>query len=136
MGFQTKIKIHFDEADPAGIAFSGGLFTKLHRCYEEFIEALDQDPTQFFLNPTTLFPLRHVEAEYLGPLLPLKTYCVDIHVKKMGHSSFTLEFTVKDSQKVLARLHSTHVACNKLTMEKSPLPKELKENLEKFVIPQ
>lgn len=136
MSFQTQIKIHFDEADPAGIAFSGGIFTKIHRCYEEFVEALGQNPTQFFLNPEIITPIRHIEADYLQPLLPLQKYDVQIGVLKLGESSFQLQFNVSKESKDLCVVRSTHVCCQKSTMKKCSIPKDLKENLEKFAIPQ
>lgn len=136
MTFETHMKIHFDEADPAGIAFSGGLFTKIHRCYEDFIVALGQDPKQFFLTPEVIFPLRHFEAEYFAPLLPLETYPVHIGVQSMGESHFQLVYKVgpKDQPKALFR--SVHVTVDKASFTKKPIPDDLKLSLEKFVISQ
>ena len=134
MSFETKIKIHFDEADPAGIAFSGGIFTKIHRCYEDFIEALNQDPKEFFLNPKVITPLRHVEVEYFRPLFPLETYDVMIDVLKLSESSFQLQFNIQRDGKTLSSVRSTHVCCLKDNMEKCPIPENLRQNLEKFVI--
>ena len=118
MEFKTAMKIHFDEADPAGIAFSGGLFTKIHRCYEDFIAALDQDLEKFFLTPETIYPLRHFEAEYFAPLLPLKSYDVFIQVLKISDSSFQLQYKVGSSEKPKALFRSTHVAVKKQGFEK------------------
>lgn len=136
MEFETKIKIHFDEADPAGIAFSGGIFTKMHRCYEEFIVALDQDPKQFFLNPSEIYPIRHMEAEYLRPLLPLNEYGVRMTVIKISDSSFQLEFRVANNGNDHCVVRSTHVCVDKSSMKKASLPSQLKESLQKFATPQ
>ena len=136
MTFETEIKIHFDEADPAGIAFSGGLFTKMHRCYEDFIVALEIDPQEFFLNPTVIVPLRHVEADYLRPLRPLQKYQVVVSVTKMSESSFQLQFEVKQKNQNHAVLRSTHVCCSKETLVKCPIPDHLRQSLEKFAAPQ
>lgn len=136
MPFKTQMKIHFDEADPAGIAFSGGLFTKIHRCYEDFVVALDQDPNAFFLNPEVIYPLRHFEGEYLQPLLPLQTYEVFVSVLKISESSFQLEYKVGSYEKPKACFRSTHVAVNRKEFQKISIPDSLKRNLEKFVIPQ
>lgn len=133
MVFKTQMKVHFDEADPAGIAFAGGLFTKMHRCFEEFVEALDQDPKEFFLAGGIVTPLRHIEVEYLGPLFPLETYPVEVSVVSISDSSFRLQFEVKKGPKTLSRLVSTHVCCEQATMAKCPVPTSLAENLKKFV---
>jgi acyl-CoA thioesterase FadM len=136
MAFETSMKIHFDEADPAGVAFSGGLFTKIHRCYEDFIAGLGVNAREFFLSPQTLYPLRHFEAEYLAPLLPLEIYGVSISVIKMGTSSFTLEYKVGEKSKPKAVFRSTHVAVNKEDFTKIEIPQDLKQSLEKFLISQ
>lgn len=136
MVFETKIKVHFDEADPAGIAFSGGIFTKVHRCYEEFIVALDQDPQKFFLNPEMIYPLRHVESEYFRPLFPLQEYGVKVMVLRLSDSSFQLQFDICEEDQILCQVRSTHVCCDKKSMAKASIPENLKQNLEKFVIQQ
>ena len=135
MTFNTEIRIHFDEADPAGIAFSGEILTKMHRCYEEFIEALGLDPKEFFLSPKLIYPLRHVEVEYFKPLLPLSTYKVAIGVTKISDSSFQLQYNVQGSNGDRhCQLRSTHVCVDPAPMKKSDLPDPLRESLKKFVI--
>lgn len=126
------MKIHFDEADPAGIAFSAQLFTKAHHCFEEFIAGIGEDPKAFFLKPEMIYPIRHMEAEYFKPLLPLETYGVEIVVIKLSESSFQLEFQIEDH----CRLRSTHVCVEKASMTKSSIPASLRQNLEKFVSQQ
>lgn len=136
MAFETQIKIHFDEADPAGIAFSGNLFNKIHRCYEDFVEALNQDPQKFFLSPEVIYPLRHYEGEYFKPLMPLQTYSVTIGVLKISDSSFQLEYRIQNSGEAMATFRSTHVAVDPKKFQKISIPENLKSNLEKFVFPQ
>lgn len=136
MAFKTEMKIHFNDADPAGMAFSGGLFTKIHQCYENFIEALGEDPQEFFLKPEVIYPLRHFEGEYFRPLLPLQTYDIEIGSLKISQSSFTLQYDVKKDDQILAQFRSTHVAVQKTDFSKINLPEKLKSNLEKFVIQQ
>ncbi len=135
MVFKTTLKIHFDEADPAGIAFSGGLFTKIHRCFEDYIESL-MDPNEFFFNQDSIFPLRHNEAEYLKPLLPLQTYAVEIAVIRLSESSFQMEFKVLDQNEVSAIVRSTHVCCSAETFKKKPIPDFLRAGLQNYLRPE
>lgn len=136
MHFTSKLKIHFDDCDPAGIAFSGGIFTKMHRCYEEFIAALGENPAEFFLNNDLIVPIRHFEAEYFLPMRPFQEYEVWTQVLRISTSSFQLQYEIKKSERVHAVVRSTHVFCTRATMTKSPIPLPLKENLEKFVVSQ
>ncbi len=133
MAHTTTMKIHFDEADPAGIAFSGGLFTKIHRCFEDFIEAMKIDPNEFFFNRDSIFPLRHNEAEYFKPLLPLKTYSVLISVLRISETSFQMEFKVMDQEVPHAVVRSTHVCCDSQTFTKKPIPDFLRGGLQKHL---
>lgn len=132
--FQTQIKIHFDEADPAGIAFAGHIFKKIHHCYEEFIETIGQKTREFFMGSSLIYPIRHIEVEYFKPLLALKTYQVTIRVKKISESSFRLQFNIKEKDETLSEAYSTHVCCEKQKMKKAVLPKDLKQGLEKYLI--
>ncbi len=136
MTFKTQMKIHFDEADPAGIAFSGGLFTKIHRCYEDFIEALGEDPQKFFLEPELIYPLRRFEVDYHRPLLPLRTYDVEIGVIEISNSSFQLQYQVLAQGQSMAVFRSVHVAVNKADFQKTKISDSLRQNLEKFEIQQ
>ena len=134
MEFQTQIKIHFDEVDPAGIAFAGHIFNKTHRCYEEFIEAIGQNVREFFTGSSFIYPIRHIEVEYLKPLFALKIYQVVIMVKRISESSFQLQFNIREKGETVSKVHSTHVCCEKEKMKKAALPKNLKQRLEKYLI--
>ncbi len=136
MSFKTSFKIHFDEADPAGIAFSGIIFTKAHRCFEKFIEEITQDAHEFFLNSETIYPIRHTETEFMRPFFPLKEYEARVSVVKIGDSSFQLQFELGLKEQVHAVVRTTHVCCDKKTMGKKSLPSRFRESLKSFEIPQ
>lgn len=133
MVFKTSTKIHFNEADPAGIAFSGGLFTKAHQCFEDFIAEITGEAESFFLGSEQIFPIRHMEADFFAPLLPLKEYAVSIRVLKLSDSNFQLGFYFGDDQKPNCVVRSVHVCCNKSNFKKAELPKPLKDRLENFL---
>lgn len=132
MAFQTQMRIHFDEADPAGVAFSAGLLTKIHRCFEDFISGFG--PQNYFFSESLAYPIRHMEAEYLQPLRPLETYPVSVAVERMGQTSFTLVYEVGSPRAVVAR--STHVCCERPEFKKKPLPKPLTEYLKNYLMTQ
>ena len=133
--FQTQIKIHFDEVDPAGIVFAGHVFKKIHRCYEEFIETIGQNSQQFFMDSPLIHPIKHIEVEYFKPLLAFKTYQVTIMVKKISKSGFQLQFNIREKDQTFCQIHSIHVCCEKQKMKKTTLPKDLRQGLEKYLCP-
>ena len=134
MAFSTTTKIHFDEADPAGVAFSGQLFTKMHRCYEGFISHMGISPQDFFLGEKWAYPLRAIDCEYFSPLLALHEYDVEIQVLKISETSFKLGYSVKKQGKLCAKLNSVHVCINKSTGAKAEIPHSLKVGLEKHLL--
>ena len=127
------MKIHFDEADPLGIAFAGNIFRKTHHCYEDFIENLGGDHKEFFMGDTFIYPIRHVEVEYFKPLRPLNHYKVGIHVLHLSEFRFQLQFDIGEPEQLHCQVRSTHVCCKKQKMEKSPIPMDLKHQLEKYL---
>lgn len=133
MAITTTFQVHFDEADPAGIAFSGGLFTKIHRCFESFINAIGLKPADYFLSRETIYPLRHNEAEYFKPLMPFVSYQVIMDVIKLSESSFQMEFTVNSEAGTHAKVRSTHVCCDGSSLQKKPIPSALREGLQKHL---
>ena len=133
MEFQTRIKIHFDEADPAGIAFAGHIFNKIHRCYEDFIETLGQDSRNFFMGTDLIYPIRSMEAQYLKPLLALNTYQMTLLVHSLSESGFQLQFDIKEKDQMFCQVRSTHVCCKKQEMKRTTLPEDLRQGLEKYL---
>lgn len=134
MKFQSQIRIHFDEADPAGIAFFGGIYPKIHRCYEEFLSSMGVDLKEWFLNPEVITPIRHQETEFFAPLLPFEDYQVETHVLRISESSFQLQFEIKQTEKKHCIVKTTHVCCHKKTMEKTRIPEKLVEQLNKYIL--
>lgn len=96
------------------------------------------DPQKFFMDPDIIYPLRHMEADYFGPLFPLHDYQARVQVLKISDSSFTLQFDIEEptNQKVMCQVRSTHVCCLKEGMRKNSIPDDLRQSLEKFVIQQ
>lgn len=133
MAYQSQFQVHFDDADPAGIAFFGNLFTKIHHCYEEFLQAMGVDLKQWFLSPEVIAPIRHSEAEYFKPLFPFETYNVDIKVLSLSESTFRLEFNIHQKGEKNSIVRTTHVCCSAKTFQKVSIPEKLKVELEKFL---
>jgi acyl-CoA thioesterase FadM len=130
--FNTQITIHFDEADPAGIAFSAGLFTKMHRCFETFIAGFDSQA--YFFSDQWAYPIRHMEADYLKPLRPLKNYPVFIYVARLSDTSFEVVYQVGEETDIHAQVRSTHVCCARKGFRKSPIPQALSEYLKTYLM--
>lgn len=133
MSFQSQIQIHFNEADPAGIAFFGNVFAKIHQCYEDFLQSMGIDLEEWFLSPKLIAPIRHTEAEYFKPLLPFKNYDVKIKTLSLSESTFRLQFTIERDGEKHVVISTTHVCCTVKDMKKAPIPESLNMELQKFL---
>lgn len=139
MTFSSKMTIHFDDADPAGICFFAKIIGKSHHIYEEFIAHIKEDPVHFFSGEKWLVPIRHVEADYFAPLRALNTYPVFVSVTTLSRCSFQLQFAIGSSignssgQSPNAMVKTTHVFVDRASQKKAPLPPSLRQKLEAFL---
>lgn len=134
MAFTRQIKIHFDDADPAGICFYGNVFSKIHQVYEDFIEELDINAKEWFLNPKLIIPIRHTEANFLKPLFALESYQVQVSPINISDSSFRLLFVIGKKDENHCNIITTHTCFDPVKKEKRLLPDHLRKGLQERLI--
>lgn len=120
---QKNIFIPFHLGDPAGILFFGHIFSLAHEVYEHFIiEKMDIPWNDWFNHAEYVIPLKHVEANFHLPIKVGAFYQVELLVKKIGTTSFTLLYHFFDADKLLCEVESVHIFCDKKNFQKIPLP--------------
>jgi len=129
MSFKTEITMKFSQTDMAGIGFFNEAFNVFHDQYEEFVQKQVTGKKNWFNNPEWVVPIRHIEADYLRPLMAFENYQVEIRVSKVGGSSFHLETTIAQGSNVHCKIQSTHVFVDKKTMKPRPIPEEILKTL-------
>ena len=134
MAFQTQFRVHFDETDPAGIAFFAVIYSKIHRAYEAFLESMDVSLNSWFLHPEIIAPIRHIETDFYHPMVPFKDYLIQVEVSGISESTFQLQFHVKDQDTILATVKTVHTCCDKIKMTKEAIPPQLKSKLQNHLI--
>lgn len=127
--FQTKKTITFREADPAGIMFFANIFDFAHDAYEAFIEGLGYKHSEWFGSQDIIIPIRQTEATFNAPLLPGETYQINTSVSKIGETSFQLKYVFTKNSKTHATVSMVHAVADKKTMQKRPIPENLKQQL-------
>lgn len=135
LAFQTKMKIRFRDADPAGIMFFGNILGLTHDVFEEFIDSLGISWQEWFKPVQWACPIRHAEVEYLSPFVPGKTYVAAAQVLKIGQTSFQMqyEFLTKE-QKICARVKVVHSFVDQKTFQKADVPQRYRELFSKYQI--
>ena len=127
--FKTPMAVHFDDTDAAGICFFGNVFKKVHQAYEEFLQHLEIDARNWFLHNEQIVPIRHIESDFLKPLLPFQDYEIEIWASKISQHSFQLSYEILKQGQSCGLTKMTHIFCSKDGKEKQPLPPAFREKL-------
>ena len=131
--FQHQRRVHFHECDPAGIVYFAHVFTFCHEAYEELMRAGGL-PIETLLTGATVYPLRHVEADFTGPMRMGDLVTIAVVIGKLGERSFRVDYTVRDPQGApLATSASVHVAVDKASMRPVAIPPPVRAWLEQHL---
>lgn len=125
--YKHQITIPFQDIDAAGIVFFAHLFRYAHEAYEQFMSAHDHSLAEILKSGKYLLPLVHAEADYRQPLRHDETITIELSVKKLGESSFTLLYHCLDSaEKVRAVIETVHVTLDASQKRPMPIPDSLR----------
>lgn len=130
--FETKVRLH--HTDAAGLLFFGNQFNMAHDAYEAFLESIDYPMSLILATAPILLPIVHAESDYTRPLSVGDNLTIEIRVEKVSTHSFVLGYRLVDEGgETAGTVRTVHVALDKSSRQKTPLPPELKERLEKSV---
>lgn len=130
--FIKTFQLRFRHADPAGILFFGNVYKIAHDTYEDFIQDLGFEWSEWFDNSDWAVPVRHSSAEHLLPLVPSKTYNVEVWVERLGKSSVTIKYAFVDDEHVYCEVRLVHTFYSKTLRTKMSIPSEVYERLETY----
>jgi acyl-CoA thioesterase FadM len=132
--FQTKIKIRFRDADPAGIMFFGNVLGLAHDVFEEFITANGIPWDEWFRQKDWACPIRHTEVDYLAPFLPGTEVVVDAKVQKLGQNSFGMHYEFRTLKgQLCARVQMIHTFVDQKSFQKTEVPTKYRQLLEQYL---
>lgn len=135
--FVTHKKVRMHDTDAAKILYFAKQFRFTHDTFEEFMEE-NGVPLYNVVHGTEdfTFAMVHAEADYFCPLVLGDQLEVQLRVKQAGSTSFSMYYEIyKENDKTLAGTVTTvHVTLDRKTRTKIPLPKQLREILEKYII--
>jgi len=127
--YQTKIRLH--ETDAAGLLFFNNQFKIIHDAYEGLLEHIGFGFAELIPNKSFFLPIVHAESDYKSPLSVGDALEIETVVEKIGKTSFTLAYKMRDaSNKIVGTAQTVHVATDKKTRKKIPLPTDLRTKLE------
>lgn len=124
----TTIRLH--DTDAAGVLYFANQFRLAHEAYEAFMELAGASLAAMLKKGTIALPIVHAESDYRIPLRVGDTLTISLRLHHLGKTSFTLvsKFTAKDQ--TAGYVTTTHVAINRRSGKKTPLPPALKRALQ------
>jgi 1,4-dihydroxy-2-naphthoyl-CoA hydrolase len=129
--YKTQIRLH--DTDAAGILFFAHQFSIVHDAYEQLLEKLGFSFPTMLQKRSYFLPIVHAESDYKSPLFVGDRITITITVGHVGETSFSFGYTIRNQKKVLVGTAKTvHVTIDKKSRKKIPLPKEIRNSLNKF----
>jgi 1,4-dihydroxy-2-naphthoyl-CoA hydrolase len=128
---KTYLKFYFTDA--AGILFFANIFLIAHDVYEDILRELGFSIREIIEKRDFLLPLVHSEADYKLPLKAGDKLTINAYISRLGETSFTIAYQFLNGENAIAASAQTvHVAIDKKSGKKRPMPDELKKGLGKF----
>jgi 1,4-dihydroxy-2-naphthoyl-CoA hydrolase len=129
--FTCKTHVRMNDTDAAGVIYFANQFRIAHEAFEHFLDSVNLGVAHMLDNTEYRFPIIHAEADYKAPLKVGDALTIHMSVDRIGDSSVALAFQILDRLgKEVGTVKIVHVAVDKATWKKRPLPRELKNVFE------
>jgi len=109
--------------------YFGNIFTLAHQTFEEFIESAGLSWAKWFEQNTHLVPIRHAESDFILPFRAGQTYSIQTSVARLSESTFVMRYDFWQGQNHHARVKMAHTYVDKTTMQKTPIPSNIRQLL-------
>lgn len=133
--FLAKNKVRMHDTDMAGILYFPRQFRFIHDAWEDLMETENLNFDVLFNRENFIFVVVHAEADYLSPLRVGDELDVKVRVAHIGTTSFTIAYQIfKKNGSLTGTGKTVHVTLDNPTRQKIPVPKILRDKLEKYMI--
>lgn len=127
---QNKVRMH--DIDMAGILYFPRQFRFAHDAFEDMLETMNLNFDQLFRTLPFIFVIVHAEADYFLPLHVGDHLRVELHIAKIGTTSFATQYKIFRGNELTGTAQTTHVCLDVASRKKIDIPKEFREFLEKY----
>lgn len=124
--FEHQVTVRLHDTDAAGVLYFAHQFRIAHETYEAFMAAAGFGLGDLLRAGATALPIVHAEADYRAPLRVGDELTVSLSVKRLGRTSFTLDYSLVRAGRVVGRVTTAHVAVDGRTGRKKDLPVRLR----------
>ena len=131
--FKNKLAVRLQNTDAAGILFFANHIVLAHETYEKFMEQIECSFANILEKEPFLVLIVHTEADFSKPAAVGDRIDIEMQIMDIGSASFTLEYRLLASDgSEISRCKTVHVATDKTSGKKIPLPARLRSSLENF----
>jgi len=131
--YETTVKLH--DTDAAGLLFFGHQFRIAHDAYQAYLESCGFSFGKVLDEGKMLIPLVHAEANYLEPLTVGDKLIIELTTSIISEHSFTLNYDLRlPDATLVGTVRTVHVTVDRKSRQKIPLPKQLRQALEKIYV--
>lgn len=121
--YTMTLFVPFSLTDQAGVVFFAHELSLFHNAYEHFIQdKLSISWQNWFQNEEWIVPIKHLDVDYLNPLYAGRNCDIEMAITSVSTSSFILNSTIKQDQKLCCKIESVHTFCQKSSGHKIPIP--------------
>jgi 1,4-dihydroxy-2-naphthoyl-CoA hydrolase len=129
--YAFNYSVRMFDTDASGFLFFTSQMRMAHEAYEAFMASQGLSIGHILRGSDYLLPIVHAETDYKAPSHVGDTLSVEVSAEKVGTTSFTLSYRFVTEAGLVAGLAQTvHVAIDKATHQKLPLPAPLRAALE------
>lgn len=130
--YVREVQIRFHEADPAGILYFGNILTLAHDTFEDFIVEAGIPWKTWFKDCLYFVPIKYVESDFKAPFIPGEKYQVHTQVGSITESSFQMQYTFQQGEKVHAIVKMVHTFADMKTKQKTRMPDDVRQVLNPY----
>jgi 1,4-dihydroxy-2-naphthoyl-CoA hydrolase len=126
-------QVQLRDTDAAGVLYFANLLAICHGAYEASLAAWGIDLRTFFTNPPIALPITHTSAEFRRPIYCGDRLTITLLTQRQTESGFIVNYEVyNDSDQLLAKAQTTHVAIEAAQRRRVPLPDVITNWIERF----
>jgi 1,4-dihydroxy-2-naphthoyl-CoA hydrolase len=126
--------VRFGDTDAAGVMHFHQLLRWSHEAYEESLERYGLDLATIFPSgdpaPAVALPIVHCSADYRAPLVCGERITISMSPERIDPSSFAIQFRFDSGNRTAATALTRHLAIERLSRRRCPLPEPIQRWLE------
>ena len=131
--YKKNIIVPMQDIDAAGIVFFAHLFRYAHETYETFMGAIGYPLHEYIKRGELIIPLRNAQADFRNPIRHGDALVIELIIKKLGDSSFTIEYNcTSDQAELYAQISTVHVMVSVASKTPVLIPPKLREALSAY----